>query len=338
MAADEELAEHGETLDEIINKGRGTRRTGRGRGRGGGRSFRGRGGRGVGKRYNNNNNQTFYTNRLFVENLNFSTTWQTLKDFFRTIGKVKRADVLMNSQGESSGMGFIDFVYPSDVFKAIDTYSGTMLDDRPIHLFTKQSAPGYGGGARAGGFGMNNRRNFNTQRGGMSGLSGLGHNSNCKVWVGNMNWDTNWQSLKDVMRTVGDVKFVQLFEDDMGRPKGSAIVEFATEQEARNAIEQLHDTVLHGRPLIVREDKESGTSEFSVFVGNIPWAWQWQELKDLCKTVGNPTFVDIPQQMGRSRGYGIVKFATEEEGRACIEALNGVVKDGRELEVREDRR
>ncbi len=40
---------------------------------------------------------------------------------------------------------------------------------------------------------------------------------------------------------------------------------------------------------------------------------------------------------GRSRGFGFVEMATEEDGNKAIEALNGVEVDGRAITVNEAR-
>lgn len=37
------------------------------------------------------------TNRVYVGNLNFKTTWQTLKDHFKPVGKVLHADIFANN-------------------------------------------------------------------------------------------------------------------------------------------------------------------------------------------------------------------------------------------------
>lgn len=45
----------------------------------------------------------------------------------------------------------------------------------------------------------------------------------------------------------------------------------------------------------------------------------------------------MTNQMGKSRGFGTVMFATPEEAERAIGALNGYNFQGRVIEVREDR-
>lgn len=266
-------------------------------------------------------------NKVFVENLDYSTTWQSLKDHMKQVGKVRRADVFTGDDNESTGMGMCEFVYAEDVGAAVRKLNNSMLDGRPIHLYTRGGTGMGGPGGREYGDG------------------------NVKVWVGNLNWDTRWQDLKDIMRQVGTVEFVKIYKDYQGRSKGSALVEFSDPSEAEAAIEELNDAELDGRRITVREDRDFnsgprrggryknnyGGKGFSVYVGNIPWEWEWQELKDLAKMYGDVEFVDIPETRdGKSKGFGIVKFANERDGRAAIEDLDGTSHDGRELTVRED--
>lgn len=77
----------------------------------------------------------------------------------------------------------------------------------------------------------------------------------------------------------------------------------------------------------------------SIFVGNLPWKFSWQELKDLFADF-KPGYADIKFGMdGRSRGYGIVRFDTPEAAQAAVVAMNGasVGDPPRNILVREDR-
>lgn len=275
---------------------------------------------------------------MFVENLDFSTTWQSLKDHMKQVGKVRRADVFRDDSNESTGMGMCEFVYAEDVGRAVQELNNSVLDGRPINIYSRG---GQQGGRSSGARGARVNR---------------GSNGPTKVWVGNLSWDTSWQSLKDLMRSAGVVEFVKIHEDYQGRSKGSGIVEFSTPAEAQTAIDELHDVELDGRKIFVREDRDFNSNgyqsggfnqgrrggrknfgAFSVYVGNIPWEWEWQELKDLMKQYGSVEYVEIPETRdGKSKGYGIVKFSNEDDGRSAIDALDGTVHDDRELTVRED--
>lgn len=68
--------------------------------------------------------------------------------------------------------------------------------------------------------------------------------------------------------------------------------------QAKNAISQLSDTELMGRPINVREDRGEtgklgrgvgGAAGAKVYVGNLSWEVQWQNLKDHMRMVSETT-------------------------------------------------
>mmetsp|Transcript_20164 Transcript_20164/g.47209 ORF Transcript_20164/g.47209 Transcript_20164/m.47209 type:complete len:120 (-) Transcript_20164:267-626(-) len=75
-----------------------------------------------------------------------------------------------------------------------------------------------------------------------------------RIFVGGLAYATNWQRLKDHFSQAGEVQFARIKEDKgkgKGRPwsLGSGMVEFATEEEAQNAIVTLDGSELDGRQL-----------------------------------------------------------------------------------------
>eukprot|EP00667_Euglena_gracilis_P026068 EG_transcript_31056 len=77
-----------------------------------------------------------------------------------------------------------------------------------------------------------------------------------RLYVGNLSYKTTWQDLKDHMKKAGDVLHADILLDRTDRPSGGGIVEFATAQDAARAVRSLQDTVLDGRPIFLREDRE----------------------------------------------------------------------------------
>lgn len=79
-----------------------------------------------------------------------------------------------------------------------------------------------------------------------------------------------------------------------------------------------------------------------MFVWNISWSLNWQQLKELFWEFGEVSFVRIitDRETGRSKGFGFVEFATADEAAKAKEAMDGKEIDGRALKVdfAEDRR
>jgi len=81
-----------------------------------------------------------------------------------------------------------------------------------------------------------------------------------KVFVGSLSWDTTDESLKEFFSQVGTVEEAVVIRDKMsGRSKGFGFVTFATEEEAREAIEKLNDAELDGRQIKVDEARPQKT-------------------------------------------------------------------------------
>eukprot|EP01013_Petalomonas_cantuscygni_P029228 TRINITY_DN5418_c0_g4_i1.p1 TRINITY_DN5418_c0_g4~~TRINITY_DN5418_c0_g4_i1.p1 ORF type:complete len:637 (+),score=25.96 TRINITY_DN5418_c0_g4_i1:237-2147(+) len=77
-----------------------------------------------------------------------------------------------------------------------------------------------------------------------------------RVFVLNLRFDVSWQDLKDHMRKIGPVVRADILTHADGSSKGSAVVEFVAEADARRAISELSGTELRGRKIFVREDRD----------------------------------------------------------------------------------
>ena len=75
----------------------------------------------------------------------------------------------------------------------------------------------------------------------------------------------------------------------------------------------------------------------NIYVGNISWGLEDQDLENVFAEFGTVTSAKIikDRATGRSRGFGFVEMS--DGGEAAIEALNGTEVDGRELVVNESR-
>jgi RNA recognition motif-containing protein len=76
-----------------------------------------------------------------------------------------------------------------------------------------------------------------------------------RIFVSNIPFEMKWQEVKDLFRdNVGDVSYVELFNDENEKPRGCGILEFATEEMAKNAVEKMHRHEYKGRKFVVKED------------------------------------------------------------------------------------
>jgi RNA recognition motif-containing protein len=167
------------------------------------------------------------------------------------------------------------------------------------------------------------------------------------LFVGNLPFSVGWQELKDLFKDAGTVERADIALNG-GRSKGFGTVCFQSEQDAAKAIEMFNDFEFYGRKLQVREDlavKERPESDNNqqkikniLFVGNLPYSIQWQDLKDMFREAGNVVRADISKDASwRHKGYGQVVMGSEEETAKAIELFDGKEIEGRKIEVREDK-
>ena len=86
--------------------------------------------------------------------------------------------------------------------------------------------------------------------------------SSNRLYVHNLAWRVSWQDLKDHFRQAGEVVRSEIFtQGPGGRSKGCGIVEMASVDDAANAVEKLVDSELHGRRILIREDRQAGRED-----------------------------------------------------------------------------
>jgi RNA recognition motif-containing protein len=103
--------------------------------------------------------------RLYVGNLSFSSTVDTLRAAFAESGDVVDAHIVKDRDtGRSRGFGFVTMGTEDQARKAIEAMNGAMLDGRPLKVNEAQERTGGGGGGGRG-FGGGGGRDFGGGRG-----------------------------------------------------------------------------------------------------------------------------------------------------------------------------
>jgi RNA recognition motif-containing protein len=76
-----------------------------------------------------------------------------------------------------------------------------------------------------------------------------------------------------------------------------------------------------------------------LYVGNLPYTTNEQDLQDLFSTAGTVDSINVMRDMatGRARGFAFVEMATDEEAQQAISLLNERDFGGRNLTVNEAR-
>jgi cold-inducible RNA-binding protein len=88
--------------------------------------------------------------KLYVGNLSYSTTDESLNGAFASFGKVESARVIMDREtGRSKGFGFVEMSSDEEAQKAVAGMDGQPLDGRNLKVAeAKPMEPRSGGGPR----------------------------------------------------------------------------------------------------------------------------------------------------------------------------------------------
>lgn len=236
-------------------------------------------------------------NRIYVGNLDFSVSWQDLKDQMRAAGEVVHAKILQNPDGSSKGCGIVEFSTPQDAERAIAELNGLDINGREVFIREDRDA----GSAPAAAAGPRRRQNFNNQYGNQ------------------FNGQFNNQY----------APYPNQFNNNFGYNQQNYGYEYKQSAPFPNRRKLTND--------IGSSIRFNHPADHQVYIGNLPWTCSWQDLKTLASKFGQVVRADILEDnTGRSRGAGTVVFTTGEAAAACIQALNGTEYESRELTVRYD--
>ena len=77
----------------------------------------------------------------------------------------------------------------------------------------------------------------------------------------------------------------------------------------------------------------------NIYVGNLPYTTDEAALKELFGAYGEVISAKIIQDKltNKSKGFGFIEMANENEGLAAVEALQGTRLDGRVLKISQAR-
>jgi RNA recognition motif-containing protein len=82
----------------------------------------------------------FMANKLFVGNIPYSATEDTLRAHFAQHGEVTSVNIIKDrDSGRSKGFGFVEFATDEDAMKALKATDGQDFEDRPLAV--KEARP-----------------------------------------------------------------------------------------------------------------------------------------------------------------------------------------------------
>ncbi|KAJ2765545.1 Multiple RNA-binding domain-containing protein 1, partial [Coemansia nantahalensis] len=177
---------------------------------------------------------------LFVKNLSFDTTEDTLRRVFGGVDGLasvvvrRKKDARDPTQLKSMGFGFVEYRSPAAAKQALESFQGTIVDDHALDL---KMSDRLGRAAAAA-------EDEAPAAGGKQPKS-------TKLVVKNVPFEATRRDIRDLVSAFGQVKSVRLPKKFSGGHRGFAFVEFLTPQEAQNVLDTMKSTHLYGRHLVL---------------------------------------------------------------------------------------
>ncbi|KAG7481084.1 hypothetical protein MATL_G00063030 [Megalops atlanticus] len=176
---------------------------------------------------------------LFIKNLNFNTTEETLQEVFSKCGAVKSCTISKKKDKAgvllSMGYGFLEYKSPQAAQKALKQLQHCTVDEHQLELKISEKAT---------------RPTVGTSRKKQIAKK----QTTSKILVRNIPFQANVQELRELFSTFGELKTVRLPKkvSGTGSHRGFGFVDFITKQDAKKAFAALcHSTHLYGRRLVL---------------------------------------------------------------------------------------
>ncbi|KAL2868818.1 RNA-binding ribosome biosynthesis protein MRD1 [Aspergillus lucknowensis] len=184
-------------------------------------------------------NENMITTTLFVKNLNFSTTQQTLVDAFRPLdgfvsARIKtKTDPKKPGQTLSTGFGFVDFKTNAQAQAALAVMDGYTLDRHALVV-------------RASHKGMDaaeERRREDTAKKVAARRT--------KIIIKNLPFQATKKDIRSLFGAYGQLRSVRVPQKFDRSARGFGFADFVSAREAENAMDALKNTHLLGRRLVL---------------------------------------------------------------------------------------
>ena len=188
---------------------------------------------------------------LFVNNLSYKTTDESLKNYFSKYGEVESTKIVFDKEtGRPKGVGFCKFCDSSSAAKALEDNDKLYLDGRPIAVSYSNDKKG---SAKVRKSKFKGNKEYSGEK--------------FSIFIGNLSFKTNEDGIKNLFEDCGNIIDIRIAKRPDGNPRGFAHVDFDTKEGMENALEK-SGYLLDGRQLRIDKTTNQPSANKKTFGEN----------------------------------------------------------------------
>ncbi|NWU70915.1 NUCL protein, partial [Pterocles burchelli] len=249
---------------------------------------------------------------LFVKNLPYRLTEDEMREVFENAVEIR---IVMNKDGNSKGMAYVEFKTEAEADKALEEKQGTEVDGRAMVI------------------------DFTGEKSHQDHQKGGGERESKTLIVNNLSYAASEETLQELFKKASSIKMPQ---NNQGRPKGYAFVEFPTTEDAKEALNSCNNTEIEGRAIRLEfsspawqkgnANARGGFNQQSktLFVRGLSEDTTEETLRESFEGSISARIV-TDRDTGSSKGFGFVDFSSPEDAKAAKEAMEDGEIDGNKV-------
>ena len=163
--------------------------------------------------------------KCFIKNISTHSNETSLKELFQPFGEIVSVKIGEDENGVRDGLGFVDFKNHEDALKAVENLNGTNIEDEIVCV----------------GRAINPDERQKKLR-----------NQQTNLYVKHLNKNIDDERLKEMFSSFGKIISAKVMIDSSSnQSRGFGFINFSTESEASQAINEMNGKIVDGKTLYV---------------------------------------------------------------------------------------
>ncbi|KAJ3072553.1 Protein phosphatase PP2A regulatory subunit B [Podochytrium sp. JEL0797] len=271
------------------------------------------------------------TGNIFIKNLDESIDNKALHDTFSAFGNILSCKVAIDETGMSKGYGFVHYETLEAAESAIKHVNGMLLNDKQVYV------------------------GLHVPRKERIGKIEEAREKYTNIYCKNLDEAVTDEEFNTMFGEFGPIVSAVVSKDDTGASKGFGFVNYENHEDARKAVEALHEKEVNGKQIYVgrakkkaereeelrkeyekvREEKMNKYQGVNLYVKNLDDSIDDEVLRTEFAPFGAITSAKVmyDDTKAASRGFGFVCFSSPDEATKAVTEMNGKLINGKPIYV-----